>query len=93
MAKIYKGDIGTVIIVDTGVDLTTATKCALKIKKPDKTTTEWVGEQSDTTKIKYTIIEGDLDQAGKYRVQSYVEFADWEGSGETTYFRVYDVFK
>jgi hypothetical protein len=89
--KIYKDDIGTEIILDTGVDITSATTHDIKYKKPDGTLGSWTGTIKDTTKVSYTIIASDLDQSGEYEVQAYIVMTGtWRG--ETVAFTVYDDF-
>lgn len=90
--KVYRGDIGTVIIVNTKEDLTAATVTNIKVKKPNKTEVIWTGEKYETTKIKYIIQENDFDVAGEYFVQAYIEIPGWKGRGETTSFTVYERF-
>lgn len=86
--KYYVGDVGTQILVDTCSDITTATLVRLDVTKPDGTEVQWVGSVSDTTKILYIVSAGDFDQAGEYRLQSYVEIPGWQGHGDTITFRV-----
>lgn len=84
----YVGDIGTAITVDVCSDIATATLVALDVTKPDGTSIRWTGTVHDTTFIQYIVIAGDFDQAGEYRVQSYVEIPGWSGHGNTTTFKV-----
>ena len=92
MGKIYKGDIGTILIVDVKSDISDATKLSLKVLDPDGISREWAGTLEGTTKIKYVIISGDLDKVGTYKVQPYVERPGWIGRGETAVFFVNEVF-
>lgn len=94
MSKIYKGDEGTVLEVDVGEDISTATTTELKVLKPDGAPATWVGSVNGlvNTQIDYTIVNGDLDQAGKYRLQAYVVTVAWDGRGETVELMVYDEF-
>ena len=89
--KVYIGDIGTEIILDTGQDLSTATSLKIKYRKPNGTTGEWAASQvsGDSTKMKYVTQEGDLDVAGTWELQAYVEFASWQGHGEIATLVVY----
>jgi len=94
---VFKNDIGTIIRVNVGFDLTTASKTDLIILKPNAPETVWVGAMStfDTTHIDYVITSGDLDVTGDYLVQSYVEFPaplSWSGRGITTTLVVKDYF-
>lgn len=91
-SKYYVGDIGTDIIVNVCSDITGATLVSLKIEKPDGTLADWVGSVYDSNYIKYTVVDGDFDQVGKYALQAYVEIDSWSGRGDTTYFKVSPVF-
>lgn len=91
--KSYVGDIGTEIIVDCGVDISTATTHNLMMQKPDLTSVELVGTIHNENFIKYTTIDGDLDQAGIYRIQSKVVISGWQGLGETAKLRIYDPYE
>ena len=90
--KIYVGDIGTDIILNTNETISSATITNMKVKKPDGTTATWVGALEGTTKIKYTVVEGDLSVAGTYKIQAYVSVSGWTGLGETATFQVYAAY-
>lgn len=79
--KIYKDSIGVQIILDTKEDLTLADEVSIKVKKPGGTAVGWVGAVYQVTKIKYVTEEDDLDLAGDYKLQAYVDFPDWKGRG------------
>ena len=76
--EIFKGDLGTVIRLTTGIDLTGNSLLQIWIKKPDGTfyqrTASVVGAASDGI-IEYTTISVDLDEAGTYSTQAHVEFS------------------
>jgi hypothetical protein len=93
MAKVYKDDVGTDIIVDTGVDISTATTAALKITKPDGTTATLTGSVYNSNYIKFASIASTFDQAGVYLLQAYVVMPAWTGHGRTITFKVYDDYK
>lgn len=91
--KIYTGTVGIKLIVETGQDLSTASQVSLLVKKPDKSQVEWVGVANGTT-IEYVVKSGDLDQAGIYRIQAKVTFAN--GSvwyGHTDVLVIYELFE
>lgn len=82
-------DIGTVIEIDIGEDVSRFTQAIAKVKKPDGTTTEWTLVQGDTNQLlQYTTQEGDLDQAGLWSVQTYVELPGGKWHGKVDRFRV-----
>jgi len=89
--SVYVGDVGTILELETGVTLTGAAFTKITVKKPvSGDTFDWVGsiKGDDDSVIEYTIIEGDLDEAGRYYVQSYVSLGTWIGHGERTSFLV-----
>lgn len=73
-----KGDIGTVIILDTGEDISTATLVKIRYKKPNGDTGEWTASVN-STEVRYTTLAGDIDQTGDWEMQAYVELAAWQG--------------
>lgn len=91
--KSYVGDIGTILEVDCGVDISASTTHNLMVQKPDLTTVELVGVIHNVNFIRYTTIDGDLDQAGVYRIQSKIVISAWEGLGETAKLRIYDPYE
>lgn len=90
--KVYVGDIGTIIYVNTKEDISAATVLQLKIKKPSGKEVIWNGVLDGTMKIKYIAQQGDFDEAGDYFVQAYVELPAWRGRGEVDSFKVFDKF-
>lgn len=93
MSKIYVGDVGTEIILDCGVDISTATVRKIKVRKPDGTNAEWAAVSEGTKAIKYVVQAGDIAKAGVWRLQAYIEMPGWLGSGQTVDVRVYDLFR
>lgn len=93
--KYYVGDEGTVLVVSTGNVLTTATLLQLLVQKPDLTEETWSAtiDPLNNTRMTYTVQTGDFDQAGRYKVQAYVEFATGKWRGNTASFLVCDEFK
>jgi len=92
---VYKNDIGTTIRVDTGFDLTAATRTDLIVMKPNKNETVWTGAPSSAgaTLIDYVVGIGDLDFVGDYLLQAYVELPGWSGRGITTTLVVKDYYE
>lgn len=91
MSKVYVGDVGTVIRLDVGEDVSGST-VSMKVRKPDGTETAWSASvnASDSTKIDHTTVSGDLDQAGVYELQASIDGASWDGLGETTELMVHE---
>lgn len=81
--KHYIGEVGTDIILETGKALAGATLLNIKYQKPDGTTGSWTGTIDTATKVKYTLSSGDIDQAGVWTFQAYVEVAGGKWYGQT----------
>lgn len=91
--KIYVGTIGTVIVLDTKVDISTATKASIKVLKPDGVVTEWIGDVvTPGTSITYTTQGADLSVVGVYKLQAYIETPTWTGRGGTAKMEVKQAF-
>lgn len=90
--KVYVGDIGTLVKVDCGQDISDSTVFKILVKKPDKTEHEWDGVLGGTDYIEYNSQAGDFDQAGTYQIQAYIDTPTWQGKGETAKFTVYKKF-
>lgn len=82
MRKIFVGDVGTVILLDCGVDISTATLVKVLVKPPSGAPREWTGIVVGTRMIEYVIQTGDLNLAGEWRLQAYVEMPGWSGRGQ-----------
>ena len=94
MTKIYKGDVGVEIRLDTGQNLTGATAMKIKVQKPDGTETEWAAQQYNSTTIYYVTASGDLAANGDYVLQSYVEWGeDSKHTGESVILKIYEPFE
>ncbi len=91
--KVFVGDVGTVIFVNTKSDISGATTLELLIKKPSGKEETWPGVLDGNSRIKYTINDGDFSEPGDYHLQAYVELPTWKGRGETVVFHVYDKFE
>jgi hypothetical protein len=93
--KPYVGDVGTTIIIDTGIDLSSATLIKIKVMDPKHTTLEWIAEvdPSNNKFIRYITHEGDFKYNGYYFLQPYVELSTWKGSGETCRIKINSEFQ
>ena len=92
MSKVYINTEGILIKVETGIDLSGATKVSLKVRKPSGTEVEWIGT-ADGTKITYITQTGDLDEAGLYKIQAYIEKGSLKILGDTDGIYVYNEFE
>ena len=84
MARIFEGDVGTIIRLDTGTDLSSATVMKIEYTKPGGSTGEWLAQRdpNDVNAMFYKTLSGDLDQSGTWALRAYVELPDWKGHGE-----------
>ena len=91
-SKIYKNDVGTVVLIDMVMDISDATTKLLRVLKMGVETV-WYPEVYESTYLKYTVESGDLDVVGTYYLQPHLTFADgWSGRGNTVSFDVCDEF-
>jgi hypothetical protein len=67
--------------MDTEVSLTGATVMRILYKKPDGTQGFWPVTLTSGTKLLYNVQDGDIDQAGTWQFQSYVEIDGQTGFG------------
>ena|ERR1044071_5720151 len=72
--EIQQDAYGIVLSLTTGVDMTTTENLMIKIRKPDNTLVSHDLTPGDILNaedgiVGYTIQEGDLDQAGHYKLQ------------------------
>ena len=97
MAKIRKGDIGTVFQVTIknvsgAVDISSATTKQIKFRNPSGTVTtksaDFVSDGTDG-KLKYTTVSGDLSATGRWKIQSYVELTSGNWHSDIDEFIVY----
>lgn len=108
--KIYVGAVGVVVTLGIDQDLTLSTKREIWVKKPDGTEVTWTAdiaterEDPETGDIipltpadgylEYITVEDDLDQAGDYSLQAYVEWgAASNHPGKTVMMEVHEKFK
>jgi len=87
MSYPHYSDIGTEITLDFDEDVSSLTVAKIIAKKPDRITTVlWTASlASGNEGITYTIKDGDLDQAGVWVLQGYVELSGgWSGYSTTT---------
>lgn len=82
MSTIYVGDVGTKIVIDCGIDISSATVMQIIVQKQDNgPKTVWTAQQENSTSIKYVTQDGDIDVSGLWKMQAYVEMPAWKGRG------------
>lgn len=92
MSKVFKGDLGTKLVVDTDVDISLATVLKIYYIKPDGTKGSWTGTLEGTDSISYTTTTtSDLGQVGLWILQAYVEMSGGKWYGEAVGLNVFDI--
>lgn len=91
-SKVYLGDTGTVITLDCGQDVSSATARAIEARKPSGDVVSWTASASGADAISYTTDDDDIDEVGDWRLQAHVTTAAGEWLGETVTLRVYPAF-
>lgn len=92
MSKVFQNDLGTVLTVDTGVALATATTLELHVRKPDGSTAEWTCSYSGNN-LTYTTVAADWTQVGTHRLVAYVEFSGTKHTGTAFEIEVYEKYE
>lgn len=90
MGKVYVGDVGTIIEIDMGEDISTATNLKLIVQKPNMTEVEWIPTIYGTNYLRYKTVANDLNTDGRYMINPVLTLGEWSGSADTVFF---DVFK
>jgi len=104
MAKSRVGDIGTLIEITTGADLTAAIATTIKVRiyrlekpQPFERIMQWtatIKEPATAGILQHTIQAGEFAEAGEYSIAAHIVFEDGsQYTGDTARFTVYDVFK
>jgi len=88
--RVFQGDIGTKIKLDSDSTLTGATTLQIKYKKPSGTTGAWTATIEGTEYAYYLTEEDDLDESGVWELQLYAVLSAWQGHGAITKMVVYD---
>ena len=93
--RVFIGDVGTMIRLDTCQDVSTGTDLKIYYKKPiSGTIGSWTAtlDSVDNNKIYYITQSGDLDEKGTWLFRSSLTLGSWSGSGCTAELEVYDPF-
>jgi hypothetical protein len=92
MSKVYVGDIGTVVKLDTGQPLAGATALSIDARRPDGSAVNLTATIVETTKVMITTDSATFTQPGDWRLQAHVTMPTGEWRGETVALTVYPVF-
>lgn len=88
----YAGEVGTLIRLDCGMDISAATSTFIFCDKPDSSRVVWPATVYNLRYLQYAVVMGDLADAGTYRVQAGLTMGDWVGRGETATFDIIPLF-
>jgi hypothetical protein len=85
---IYMNSVGYAIVLNVDKDVADSTVRRIIYKKPSGATGYWPAMLHGLIEIYYLIQKNDLDEAGKWELQAYVETPGWSLYGETAYLDV-----
>ena len=80
--KIYKNQSYLTIRLNTMVDISAANAARILYKKPGGKAGYWVAAVINTTYVQYTFTGIELNLAGTWELQAYVEIGGLKGYGE-----------
>jgi len=86
--SIFLNDIGTLVNVNVGTDISGATVHRIKYVKPDGTSGFWEATISNSQYLQYITIDGDLDQIGEWIIQALITTVSGTWHGEIARFKV-----
>lgn len=92
MPKVYMGDTGTELKLDTEVSLATATAQSIEARRPDGTTVSWPATVVEGTKVRFFTLADTLNAAGDWKLQARVTLPTGAWTGEVATLRVYRLF-
>lgn len=81
MTQVFTGDIGTEIVLDCGTALATATIRQIRARGPKGSRKTFTAALESPNSIVYSLLSGDLDQPGVWKLQAYIEMPGWKGFG------------
>ncbi len=89
--KVYIGAVNVVVMVSIAdLDISNSTSRKFVVRKPESGEVEWdnitvVG----SSVLRYITQADDLDEAGMYYLQPWIEIGGWAGYGSSVSFRIY----
>jgi len=85
MEIVQRGFVGLKIILSTVIDISAGTVFKIFYRKPSNQVGEWVAVKETNSSVSYTTTgTSDLDEAGVWEFQAYVETPSWKGFGKDT---------
>jgi len=92
MTKVYVGDTGTVLELDTGVSLAGSTALTIEVAKPGGSRVSLSGSASGT-KIVFTSAADTFDVPGRWLLQAKAVLPSGTWRGETALLMVYSHYE
>lgn len=93
MSKIYVGDVGTLISIDCGCDVSDLTAAKVIIRTPAGVEAEYTGTLSGTNFVIYTLLGTEMPAEGEYKIMVEITTSDGVWSGEPDTIQVYNKFQ
>ncbi len=93
--KLFKNNIGVLIRVYAGVDISDTTSVIMKIRKPSGTIAQWTAtvDVNNGFYANYYTVANDLNEVGEYFISLNIVTTDNKTiTGQTDTFMVYDQF-
>jgi len=90
--KHYVGETGIEVIVDCGGSIVGAISYCIKAKKPNGTEKDWTATIYNSNYLRHIIGEDELDVAGEWEFQAYIEVDALVRKGSTCSLMVYEKF-
>ena len=94
--KVYAGEYGVPVTINTSMDLTGATSIVARVLKPNGMEAVWTMiAQAPLISgvLTYTTQPADLSVAGNYKIRAEITFPTKKRYGETAFFRIYGKFE
>lgn len=91
--KIYVGDVGTVLVLDCGQDISAAIARSIEVRKPGGSPVSWAASASGLNAIQYVSLAETFDLAGYWVLQAKVTLPTGVWLGESVSLHVYRKFK
>lgn len=82
MANLFNTQSLLDLVLDTNIDLSSATSKFIHYEKPSGTDGSWTGVLEGTTSIRYSVQPGDIDEVGTWRFQTVVVIGGRTGYGD-----------
>jgi hypothetical protein len=92
MTKLYVGDVGSEIILETGMDLTGALSLNIIGRRPDFSEFVWTATQHELTHVKHVTALDELNMDGIWTLQSDVEMLNGNWLGESVSLEIFRKF-